>query len=322
MTKVGGAVFKKALGDAEPIRDQRGTLDPLTGVRQMDPAYVDAQRETRRGRVLEQALRFQDQRERAQERMAQIQDTNATRAMIAGLKGESGGGGGGGRGHNLVQITHPTTGESWWADPRDGTPIKPVAIPGAAPFVKPDKMTPADEKDFSALTQDKAAIKGGVEAVQKYPGAFGFLKGVPNLVGGALGTVTQTARDKALSREEISARSYVYNNVSAIIKERAGTAQSAGELQLIRSFLPAPTDDGRAILAKFDAYNQYIAGKEKAIRSRYGHGGRPVSHLPGTQPVAPGAGTAPAPGAQPAPGAAPRRRVRLDPATGDLVEVR
>lgn len=65
---VGGQIFKQALGQRQERVTNRGTTDPLTGETAIDPAYAQEQGEARRGKVLDAALRFEDQRTRAQER--------------------------------------------------------------------------------------------------------------------------------------------------------------------------------------------------------------------------------------------------------------
>lgn len=88
---VGGQVFKQALGDRQEIRSQRGVTDPLTGETSVDPAYAEEKNAQRQGRVLEAALRFQDQRERAGEREQQnaqrAQDREDQIRLQAGLRG-------------------------------------------------------------------------------------------------------------------------------------------------------------------------------------------------------------------------------------------
>jgi hypothetical protein len=54
--------------------------------------------------------------------------------------------------------------------------------------------------------------------------------------------------------------------VSAVIKERAGTAQSAQELTRLNSFLPATTDNADQIIAKLNGFKQYLNDYEKGTR--------------------------------------------------------
>lgn len=68
MSPVGAGVFKQALGARDERTTNRGIQDPLTGETAIDPEYATQQHEARRGKILEQALRFEDQRERARER--------------------------------------------------------------------------------------------------------------------------------------------------------------------------------------------------------------------------------------------------------------
>jgi hypothetical protein len=57
------------------------------------------------------------------------------------------------------------------------------------------------------------------------------------------------------------ARAFVMNNMSSIMKERAGTAQSKQEAALVRSFLPSETDDAEQVIGKLQAYQKYLDEK-------------------------------------------------------------
>jgi hypothetical protein len=69
-----------------------------------------------------------------------------------------------------------------------------------------------------------------------------------------------------LSSLVLAARAYVFNNVSAVIKERAGTAQSAGELQRLNSFMPGPKDNAQQIENKLNGFKTYLKDLEKGTR--------------------------------------------------------
>lgn len=81
--RVGGAIFKRALGDREERVTNRGTTDPLTGVTAEDPMYAADQRDARRGKVLDATLRYEDQRQRAADRVAQAEQERAFRGEQA-----------------------------------------------------------------------------------------------------------------------------------------------------------------------------------------------------------------------------------------------
>jgi hypothetical protein len=51
--------------------------------------------------------------------------------------------------------------------------------------------------------------------------------------------------------------------VSRVINERAGAAQSAQEMQRLRSFLPADTDNDIQITNKLKGFQSYLADLEK-----------------------------------------------------------
>lgn len=68
---VGAQVFKRALGDRTERVSERGVTDPLTGETAVDPEYARSQNESRRGKVLQQALAYEEKRLQAQEREEQ-----------------------------------------------------------------------------------------------------------------------------------------------------------------------------------------------------------------------------------------------------------
>ena len=88
-----------------------------------------------------------------------------------------------------------------------------------------------------------------------------------------------------------SARAYVLNNVSTIINERAGGAQSEQELARLRGFLPGETDDVPKITAKFNAFLDYLDEKEAATRGYTPQelGFKPRVGAPAGQGAVPGA---------------------------------
>lgn len=299
---VGGQVFKQALGEGREQRTERGIVDPLSGEETLDPEYVRTQRETRRGQVLQRALAFQQATDVANTRAAASRDVAATRsdAMKEAAQIRADARGAGGAAPNMVQIKDDNTGESYWANPKTGQVIGKVAIPNAnpapgqpttTPLIRPDKMDGSDSTALTKIIQQKAALGGAIQAVTANPNAFGIKVGAadeaPNSLGG---TLARTVRDRALSPEAVSARALLYNNMSTIIKERAGTAQSAQELKRLNGFLPGPLDDAKTINAKLSGFQQYLGEQENGIRSKYS--ARPTQHLNpqgATPPAAPAA---------------------------------
>lgn len=71
--QLGGGVFKKALADRQERVTSRGVQDPLTGETAVDPEYAREIDESRRGRVLQQALAYEGQRQKAKETEAERQ---------------------------------------------------------------------------------------------------------------------------------------------------------------------------------------------------------------------------------------------------------
>jgi len=130
----------------------------------------------------------------------------------------------------------------------DGKPLEP-------------KLTSEQQKDILSINQQRATVQGALKDVQSNKDAFSFGRGaVQSLpygesIAGRFETPAQT-----------QTRAYVFNNVSAVIKERAGTAQSAQELQRINSFMPAVTDNADQIIEKLKGFEKYLDDLEKGTR--------------------------------------------------------
>jgi hypothetical protein len=130
----------------------------------------------------------------------------------------------------------------------DGKPLTP-------------KLSSEQSKDITAVNQQRATIDGAIADVQKNKSAFSFGRGVAqNLPYG------ESIAGRFEKPEDTQARAYVFNNVSAVIKERAGTAQSAQELTRLNSFLPATTDNADQIISKLNGFKQYLNDFEKGTR--------------------------------------------------------
>jgi hypothetical protein len=123
------------------------------------------------------------------------------------------------------------------------------------------KLTSEQSKDITSINQQYATIDGALQAVKSTPTAFSFGRGAAqNLPAG------ESLAGRLDKPEEVQARAYVFNNVSAVIKERAGTAQSPSELQRINSFMPAVTDNAKQIENKLNGFKTYLSDLEKGTR--------------------------------------------------------
>lgn len=90
MANMGGAVFKQALAQRNPVVvPLRGMIDPITGEEHASPAYMQEHEEARGERALEAALRFHGSRVAAQEKSdqqaAHDQANQELRLMLAGI---------------------------------------------------------------------------------------------------------------------------------------------------------------------------------------------------------------------------------------------
>jgi len=143
-------------------------------------------------------------------------------------------------------------------------PVARVAVaPGGGFQPLTGKPSESVGKELLSLNQQKAVLNSAIKYLDKAPEAFGFKRG---LQGELVGTTLDTP-------EQIEARSYVYNVVSNVIKERAGTAQTAGEKETLNRFLPSEYDNASEIKAKFTAFQQYLADKETGTTKKRGGGG-------------------------------------------------
>ena len=130
----------------------------------------------------------------------------------------------------------------------DGKPLTP-------------KLSSEQSKDITAINQQRATIEGAIADVNKNKSAFSFGRGVAQNA-----PYGESIAGRFEKPEDTQARAYVFNNVSAVIKERAGTAQSAQELSRLNSFLPATTDNADQIIAKLNGFKQYLNDFEKGTR--------------------------------------------------------
>ena len=148
------------------------------------------------------------------------------------------------------------------------TKVRPGDVPRGRSVVAPGEgMTPmagkpseAAAKETASLNQQNAIVAGALDAIKKNPDAFGTARGV---AGGVLGE-TFGSRAVGETPEETQARSFLFNVVSGVIKERAGTAQSAGEQATLNRFLPTTTDNADELTAKLKGFQNYLTARESA----------------------------------------------------------
>jgi len=123
------------------------------------------------------------------------------------------------------------------------------------------KLSAEQSKDITSINQQRSTIEGALKSVEANPTAFTFSRGAAqNLPYG------ESLAGRMDKPENAAARAYVFNNVSAVIKERAGTAQSAQELQRINSFMPAVTDNAKQIENKLGGFKTYLRDLETGTR--------------------------------------------------------
>lgn len=114
------------------------------------------------------------------------------------------------------------------------------------------KPSEAVGKEQMSINQQKTTVQGAIDAVKSAPEAFGWVTG----------NMPESARARLASTEENEARAFVFNVVSGVIKERAGTAQSAGEAATLARFLPAEGDNAKVIEDKLTGFQKYLDAKE------------------------------------------------------------
>jgi hypothetical protein len=130
----------------------------------------------------------------------------------------------------------------------DGKPIAP-------------KLSSEQNKDILAINQQRSTIDGAIADVKANKSAFSFGRGMAQNA-----PYGESIAGRFEKPEDTQARAYVFNNVSSVIKERAGTAQSAQELQRLNSFLPATTDNADQIVSKLQGFKQYLKDLESGTR--------------------------------------------------------
>jgi hypothetical protein len=155
-----------------------------------------------------------------------------------------------------------------------------VVAPGPGMLPMAGKPSEAAAKETASLKQQNAIVAGALDAIEKNPDAFGTARG---LAGGALGE-TFGARIVGETPEETQARSFLFNVVSGVIKERAGTAQSAGEQANLNRFLPTTTDDANELTSKLKGFQDYLKARESAGK-KPGRGNPPPAGVDTNNPL-------------------------------------
>ena len=137
--------------------------------------------------------------------------------------------------------------------------IRPVQ--GFSP--KPAAPNAAQQKELMSINQQRSIVNGALNAVTSTPGAFTFKRGVAGKL-----PFGETLAGRTETPQETQARAYVFNNVSRVINERAGAAQSAQELARLNSFLPADTDGPEQIKNKLNGFITYLNDIESGTRGK------------------------------------------------------
>jgi hypothetical protein len=135
---------------------------------------------------------------------------------------------------------------------------QPVMMGGRPVAPKPSE---ARNKELMSINQQRSIVQGAIDAASQTPDAFSFGRGVAGKL-----PFGETLAGRTETPEQTQARAYVFNNVSRVINERAGAAQSAQELQRLNSFLPADTDTAEQVRNKLTGFQRYLDDLESGTR--------------------------------------------------------
>jgi hypothetical protein len=137
------------------------------------------------------------------------------------------------------------------------------------------ELTPNQQIELMKIVKSDDAINTALAAVESQPGAFSVTRGVAT----RLGPFAESLAARGDTPRERDARAQVFNVMSSVIKERAGTAQSKAELATLNSFLPNPYDSGPVIKDKLEGFKRYLGNQESTVMSvgRYGRQLAPVA---------------------------------------------
>jgi hypothetical protein len=132
-------------------------------------------------------------------------------------------------------------------------PTARVAVaPGAGFQPLQGKPSEAVGKELMSINQQKSIVSGAMAAAKETPNAFGWTEG----------NMPESLRGRWAGSKENENRAFVYNVVSGVIKERAGTAQSAAEKATLDRFLPNEGDTSQMIQDKLTGFQKYLNARE------------------------------------------------------------
>lgn len=138
-------------------------------------------------------------------------------------------------------------------------PTARVAVaPGSGMQPLTAKPSEAVGKEQMSINQQRAIVQGAIDAVKSTPDAFGWVTG----------NMPESVRSRMANSGENENRSFVFNVVSGVIKERAGTAQSAAEKATLERFLPVEGDNAKVIEDKMRGFQKYLDAKEKGTTKK------------------------------------------------------
>lgn len=160
---------------------------------------------------------------------------------------------------NLQHIGTPDTGISVFS-PRTGA-VTPAVGSDGKPIAAQPKLTEKQRNDISTLQSESDVVEAAIAKAKAAPNAFGFTRGAMSEAG----PMAETLAGRADSPEEREARAAVFNTVSSVIKERAGTAQSKQEAANVMRFLPGPQDNVQQIEDKLRGYQDYMRTKAQGV---------------------------------------------------------
>jgi hypothetical protein len=143
------------------------------------------------------------------------------------------------------------------------------------------KLTEKQRNEIAELNAEAATVEQAIQKAKGTPDAFGVGRGLASEAG----PLVESFATRMSSPDENMARAAVFNTVSSVIKQRAGTAQSKQEQTNIMRFMPSPYEGVDQIEAKFRAYQEYMTTRAQAY-------GQPVGARPSSTSSSDGWGKA------------------------------
>ena len=177
---------------------------------------------------------YEKEQIRLREEELKLQRANANRASFTPVEGSGG-----------MYAMNSRTGEVVPLKDASGQPLAP-------------KLPAHLQNEVTSINQQKSTINDVLQSVEANPQAFGPKFGAVGLL--PFGDVAQ---NRKFTEDELKARSKVFNNASAVMKERAGTAMSESEKKIVSRFLPSEFDDAATITKKMLGFNEFVAAKER-----------------------------------------------------------